>query len=236
MNGDYRAGQPPQGRGVRRALCRQPRAGARGLPPPRAAWLRRDRAAPRGARARVRSGRPRLAVQRARRAVRPGGAPSYRAGASRSCSSQLAPQVARLRRSAETMDISPREHATIAGDNQHLIARFSGNRPLLRMLEELTSRALWRMAWSDTPLDFTTRARRQQSARFWGDLLKRSRAGDAARAPSAPPGAARSVARSHDRGDGEPARRLRCGRVTCAAAICTMPIRAESGRQGSGRR
>lgn len=95
---------------------------------------------------------------------------------------QLGPQVARLRHSAETMAISPREHATIAGDNQHLIARFSANRPLLKTLEDLASRALWRMAWSDTPLDFTTRARRQQSARRWGDLLKAMRAGDAAEA------------------------------------------------------
>lgn len=92
----------------------------------------------------------------------------------------LAAQVARLRRSAEAMDISPREHATIAGDTQHLIARFSCNKPLLRTLDELTSRALWRMAWSDRPLDLTTRARRQQSARFWGDLLKAMKAGDAA--------------------------------------------------------
>ena len=92
---------------------------------------------------------------------------------------RLAEPVARLRRSAETMDISPSEHATIAGDTQYLIARFSGNRPLLRMLEELTSRALWRMAWRETPLDFTSRARRQQSARFWGDLLKAMKAGDA---------------------------------------------------------
>lgn len=91
----------------------------------------------------------------------------------------LAAQVARLHRSAETMEISPREHAAIAGDTQHLIARFSGNKPLLRTLEELTSRALWRMAWSDRPLDLTTRARRQQSARFWGDLLKAMTGGDA---------------------------------------------------------
>ena len=95
---------------------------------------------------------------------------------------QLAPQVARLRHSAETMEISPREHATIAGDSQHLIARFANNRPLLKTLEEMTSRALWRMAWRDTPLDFTTRVRRQQSARFWGDLLKAIEAGDAAEA------------------------------------------------------
>jgi DNA-binding GntR family transcriptional regulator len=80
----------------------------------------------------------------------------------------LAEQVARLRRSADAMDISPR-----------LIARFSGNRPLLRTLEELTGRALWRMAWRERPLDLTTRARRQQSARFWGDLLKAIGAGDA---------------------------------------------------------
>ena len=96
--------------------------------------------------------------------------------------SQLAEQVALLCRSAETMDISPREHAVLGGDAQHLIARFSGNRPLLRMLEEITSRALWRMAWCDPPLDLTTRARRQQSARFWSDLLAAIRAGDAAEA------------------------------------------------------
>jgi DNA-binding GntR family transcriptional regulator len=93
--------------------------------------------------------------------------------------SQLAEQVARLCRSAGAMDISPREHAVLAGDAQHLIARFSGNRPLLRMLEEITSRALWRMAWSDPPLDLTTRTRRQQSARFWTDLLAAIRSGDA---------------------------------------------------------
>jgi DNA-binding GntR family transcriptional regulator len=92
---------------------------------------------------------------------------------------QLAEQVARLCRSAEAMDISPREHAVLAGEAQHLIARFSGNRPLLRMLEEITSRALWRMAWSDPPLDLTTRTRRQQSARFWSDLLAAIRSGDA---------------------------------------------------------
>ncbi len=96
--------------------------------------------------------------------------------------SQLAEQVARLCRSAEAMDISPREHAVLAGEAQHLIARFSGNRPLLRMLEEITSRALWRMAWSDPPLDLTTRARRQQSARFWTDLLAAIGAGDATEA------------------------------------------------------
>jgi DNA-binding GntR family transcriptional regulator len=93
--------------------------------------------------------------------------------------SQLAEQVARLCRSAEAMDISPREHAVLAGEAQHLIARFSGNRPLLRMLEEITGRALWRMAWSDPPLDLTTCARRQQSARFWSDLLAAIRSGDA---------------------------------------------------------
>ncbi|MBN9087723.1 MAG: GntR family transcriptional regulator [Reyranella sp.] len=95
---------------------------------------------------------------------------------------QLASQVARLRHSAETMEISPSEHATIAGDSQHLIARFAANRPLLKMLEEMTSRALWRMAWRDTPLDFKTQARRRQSARFWSDLLKAIEAGDAAEA------------------------------------------------------
>lgn len=92
---------------------------------------------------------------------------------------RLAPQVARMRRSAETMELSPRDHAAIAGENQHLIARFSGNRPLVKMLEELSSRALWRMAWRDTPLDFTTRARRQHSARRWAELLKAMKAGDA---------------------------------------------------------
>lgn len=91
-------------------------------------------------------------------------------------------EVERLSRSAEAMDISPREHALIAGDAQHLIARFSGNRPLLRMLEEMTSRALWRMAWTDPPLDLTTRARRRQSARFWSDLLAAIGSGDATRA------------------------------------------------------
>jgi len=92
---------------------------------------------------------------------------------------QLAQRVGRLSRSAESMDISPREHATIAGDAQHVIARFSGNPPLLRLLEELTGRALWRMAWAERPLDFTTRARRQQSARFWDELLAALRARDA---------------------------------------------------------
>jgi DNA-binding GntR family transcriptional regulator len=84
----------------------------------------------------------------------------------------LSEQVARLRRSAVTMDITAREHALIAGDMQRLFARLSGNRPLLRMMEEITSRALWRMAWCETPLDFTTRARRQQSARLWSELLR----------------------------------------------------------------
>jgi DNA-binding GntR family transcriptional regulator len=95
---------------------------------------------------------------------------------------QLAPRVARLRQSAETMELSPLEHAGIAGENQHLIARFCGNRPLVKMLEELSSRALWRMAWRDTPLDFITRARRQQSARRWAELLKTMKAGDGAEA------------------------------------------------------
>jgi DNA-binding GntR family transcriptional regulator len=92
---------------------------------------------------------------------------------------RLNDKVAQLRRSAETMAISPREHAQIAGDAQYLLAQFSGNRPLLRMLEELTGRALWRMAWRDTPLDFTTRTRRQQSARFWRDMLRAVKSGDA---------------------------------------------------------
>jgi DNA-binding GntR family transcriptional regulator len=94
----------------------------------------------------------------------------------------LAGLVARLRQSAEKMDITPREHAMLAGDAQRLIARFSGNKPLLRTIEELTSRALWRMAWRDTPLDFTTKARRQASAKYWTDLVKAIKAGDAAQA------------------------------------------------------
>ncbi|TXL81920.1 GntR family transcriptional regulator [Vineibacter terrae] len=93
---------------------------------------------------------------------------------------RVATLVDRLRRSAETMDISAREHATTAGEAQHVIAEFSGNRPLARMLEELTSRALWRMAWCETPLDLNTRVRRQQSARFWSDLLRAMKSGDAA--------------------------------------------------------
>jgi DNA-binding GntR family transcriptional regulator len=92
---------------------------------------------------------------------------------------RLSEQVALMRRSAEAMDISPREHARLGGDTQHLLAQFSGNRPLLRMLEELSSRTLWRMAWCETPLDFTSRARRQQSARFWSDLLRAVKGGDA---------------------------------------------------------
>jgi DNA-binding GntR family transcriptional regulator len=92
---------------------------------------------------------------------------------------ELARQIAWLQRSAETMEPSPREHATVAGDSQHVVARHSGNRPLLRMLEELTGRALWRMAWSDPPLDFTTPARRRQSARFWSELLQAIRSGEA---------------------------------------------------------
>lgn len=97
---------------------------------------------------------------------------------------QVGAQVARLRRSAETMGISPREHAITSGETQNIIARLSGNRPLARMLEELASRALWRMAWCETPLDFTTRARRQQSARLWSDLLRTMKSGDAAGAES----------------------------------------------------
>ena len=38
------------------------------------------------------------------------------------------------------------------------------------------------MAWSDPPLDLTTRPRRQQSARFWSDLLAAIKAGDATEA------------------------------------------------------
>ncbi len=94
----------------------------------------------------------------------------------------LGQRVARLQRSAETMDISAREHAVTAGDAQYVIARFSGNRPLLRTLEELTGRALWRMAWCERPLDFTTRERRRQSAAFWTSLLAAIDAGDAAKA------------------------------------------------------
>jgi DNA-binding FadR family transcriptional regulator len=36
------------------------------------------------------------------------------------------------------------------------------------------------MAWAETPLDLNTRARRQQSARFWSDLLRAIKARDAA--------------------------------------------------------
>ncbi|HKU93691.1 MAG TPA: GntR family transcriptional regulator [Vineibacter sp.] len=92
---------------------------------------------------------------------------------------RLAAQVARLRRSAEAMDISPLEHAKLALEAQEVIICSSSNRPLIRMLEELKGRALWRMAWHETPLDFTSRARRQQSARLWGDLLRAIKNGDA---------------------------------------------------------
>src|SRR4030095_3141842 len=131
-----------------------------------------------------RAGRPARRRGGAPPAPRPGaGPPPPRASPGRPRRPPPAvPPPRRLARAAEAMDISPREHAVIAGDAQHLIARFSGNRPLLRMLEEMTGRALWRMAWSDPPLDLTTRARRQQSARFWSDLLAAIRSGDAAQA------------------------------------------------------
>ncbi len=92
---------------------------------------------------------------------------------------RLAAQVARLRRSAEAMDITPLEHAKIAMEAQEAVICCSGNRPLIRMMEELKGRALWRMAWHETPLDFTSRARRQQSARLWGDMLRAIKNSDA---------------------------------------------------------
>ena len=92
---------------------------------------------------------------------------------------RLAAQVTRLRRSAEAMDMTPLEHARLSQETQEVIICSSGNRPLIRMLEELKGRALWRMAWHETPLDFTSRARRQQSARLWGDMLRAIKTGDA---------------------------------------------------------
>ena len=92
---------------------------------------------------------------------------------------RLSEQVARLRGSARKIDVSPLEHATISINTQKMLAQFSGNRPVLRMLEELKEQALWRMAWYEKPLDFTTRARRQQSAAFWTELLAAVKAGHA---------------------------------------------------------
>jgi DNA-binding GntR family transcriptional regulator len=93
---------------------------------------------------------------------------------------RLADQIARLHRAAEAGDVLPRDYAALAGDAYRIVAQNSGNRTLSRMMDDLTGRTLWRMAWRETPLDFTTRGRRQQSARLWGELLRAMTAGDAA--------------------------------------------------------
>ena len=63
--------------------------------------------------------------------------------------------------------------------------------------------AIERGPWRDTPLDFTTRARRQQSARRWGELLKAMTgishgANMAIAAPTAPHVGTKSAADSTD--------------------------------------
>ncbi|TWT15428.1 GntR family transcriptional regulator [Reyranella sp. CPCC 100927] len=92
---------------------------------------------------------------------------------------RLTALVEQLQQSAETMDISARDHGLLASDAMQLIARFSDNKPLIRILDEIKINPLWRMAWSETPVDFATQARRRQSARYWRDLLNAMKGGDA---------------------------------------------------------
>lgn len=87
-----------------------------------------------------------------------------------------------LEESARSMSIPPIQHAMHAGEAQFVIARASGNSLLLRMLDEVNGRALWRMIWNERPLDFERRARRRQSAGFWRRLLRALQARDDERA------------------------------------------------------
>jgi DNA-binding GntR family transcriptional regulator len=87
-----------------------------------------------------------------------------------------------LEESARTMSITPIQHAMHAGEAQFVIARATGNALLLRMLDEVNGRALWRMIWNERPLDFETRGRRRESAGFWRRLLRALKAKDGARA------------------------------------------------------
>lgn len=84
-----------------------------------------------------------------------------------------------LEDSARTMAITPMQHAMHAGEAQFVIARASGSTLLLRMLDEVNGRALWRMIWNERPLDFEKPARRRQSAGFWRRLLRALKARDA---------------------------------------------------------
>jgi len=87
-----------------------------------------------------------------------------------------------LEESARMMAITPIQHAMHAGEAQFIIARASGNALLLRMLDEVNSRALWRMIWNERPLDFEGRGRRRQSAGFWRRLLRALKGRDGERA------------------------------------------------------
>lgn len=95
---------------------------------------------------------------------------------------QLERMVGILEESARSMAITPIQHAMHAGEAQFIIARASGNGLLLRMLDEVNGRALWRMIWNERPLDFEKRARRRQSAGFWRRLLRALKAGDGEKA------------------------------------------------------
>lgn len=98
--------------------------------------------------------------------------------------SRLEQVVEILEESARSMNISPIQHAIHAGQAQFIIARASGNALLLRMLEEVNGRALWRMIWNERPLDFESRSRRRQSASFWRRLLRALQARDSEKAES----------------------------------------------------
>ena len=87
-----------------------------------------------------------------------------------------------IEESARSMAITPIQHAMHAGEAQFVIARSTGNALLLRLLDEVNSRALWRMIWNERPLDFETRGRRRESAGFWRRLLRALKARDGARA------------------------------------------------------
>lgn len=104
------------------------------------------------------------------------------AAADASALARLERLVEILEESARTMAIPPIQHAMYAGEAQFVIARASGNTLLLRMLDEVNGRALWRMIWNERPLDFERRARRRQSAGFWRRLLRALKARDGARA------------------------------------------------------
>ncbi len=91
-------------------------------------------------------------------------------------------RVATIEAMARAPDTEPMAFALASGRTGASLSRGCGNPHLSMLLRDLAELSLWGVIWRDTPLDFTTAARRRETAEGWRRVSEAIQARDGAAA------------------------------------------------------